>query len=155
MSSNAARQRSRRERLRRQGIVDVTVPVPLAARPQLRAFAQGLSRGRAPALNASRLLPALDALRECRADLAGRGVLRAGLFGSTARGLDGPDSDVDVIIHTDPASVGDVLDMVNTADLIAAAIQARCPGARVDVADRASLKPAVLAAVERDAVYAF
>ena len=155
MISNAARQRTRRERLRMQGIVDVTVSAPEAARPLLRSLSRSLCAGGVPMISNIRLLLALDGLKDIRNDLTRRGVRRAGVFGSTARGMDTLESDVDIVIDLDMDHAGDVLDLVNTADQIAAAVQVRCPGVKVEVVDLSQLKPAIRARVEKEAVYAF
>jgi uncharacterized protein len=44
----------------------------------------------------------LALLRAHAADLRSRGITRLALFGSTARGEAGPDSDVDLLIEVDP-----------------------------------------------------
>jgi len=51
---------------------------------------------------------ALQILRAHESDLRSRGVRHAGLFGSTARGEAGPDSDVDLLIEIDEDRVRDV-----------------------------------------------
>jgi predicted nucleotidyltransferase len=153
MSTGAERQRNRRQRLRRQGIVDVTVPVPEARRAELRQFARTLRTG-APAAHAP-LLAALQALKAIRPALMEAGVRHAGVFGSAARGDDRPDSDIDIVIDVDARAVGDIVAYVKIAERVKDAVRARCPDAAIDVADRAALKPRVRERVERDAVYAF
>ncbi len=155
MASGAERQRKRRERLRRRGIVDVTVAVPEARKGLLRDFARRLGTGAPPPLASGRLLDAITALKDIRPDLEARGVTRAGVFGSTARGRDEPASDIDIVIDIDPERLGDILDLVAVAGRIEAAVQARCPGARVEVAQRAMLKGRLREDVEREAVHAF
>ncbi len=153
MASSAERQRKRRERLRRRGIVDVTISVPVARRGLLRDFARRLSRGETPAQG--RLIDVIGVLKDIREDLRESGIVHAGVFGSTARGNDTPDSDVDIVIDIDEERLGDVLDLIAVADRIAKAVRMRLPGAAVDVADLHMLKPRVREAVEREAVYAF
>ncbi|HZY67967.1 MAG TPA: nucleotidyltransferase family protein [Devosia sp.] len=89
-------------------------------------------------------------LREHRADLERMGVIHAALFGSLARGEAGPDSDIDIAVDL---LEGTAPDMWSYAGL-KRQIGELFPGP-VDVVDRASLKPRMLAEVTRDAVYAF
>jgi len=155
MASSAERQRKRRERLRRQGIVDVTVSVPEARKGLLRDFARRLTEDEEPSLTGGRLIDVIRALKDIRDELRERGIVHAGVFGSSARGRDTSESDVDVIVDIDEEKIGDVLDMVGVAGRIEKAVQTRCPGVRVDVADLHMLKPRVRDAVEREAIYAF
>lgn len=154
MATGAERQRRRRERLRRAGFVDVTVCVPESRKDRLRDFARRLGNDDA-ATAPGRLIDALSVLKDLRNELRRRGVRRAGVFGSTARGEDRADSDIDVVLDIDEDCVGDVLDVVALARRIAQAVSRRCPGARVEVADLHALKPRLREAVEREAVYAF
>ncbi len=156
MASGAERQRKRRERLRRQGIVDVTVSVPEARKGLLRDFARRLlTEDEEPSLTGGRLIDVIRALKDIRDELRERGIVHAGVFGSSARGRDTSESDVDVIVDIDEEKIGDILDMVGVAGRIEKAVQTRCPGVRVDVADLQMLKPRVRDKVEREAVYAF
>ena len=93
---------------------------------------------------------ALAVLREHRALLESRHVVRAALFGSVARGDAGPDSDLDVMIEFDPEARVTIYDYVATRRLIAELI-----GGRVDVVERGGLNRHIRAEVEADAVYAF
>lgn len=93
---------------------------------------------------------ALDILRSHEADLRRRGVRHAGLFGSTARGEAGPDSDVDLLIEIDEGAVRDVYAYVAVVQFI----EGLYPG-RVDVANRAALKADVRPHALRDLVDAF
>lgn len=154
MSTSAERQRRRRARLGRLGIVDVTVPIPRAGKAALREFARALRTGVAPAAGGP-LLPVIATLKAIRPELAAAGVIHAGVFGSAARGDHRPDSDIDIVVGIDAGQVGDIVAYAKIAARIADAIRTRYPDARVDVADRAGLKPRVRERVERDAVYAF
>ena len=154
-TTNAERQRRRRERLRRQGIVDVTVPVPESHRALVREFARRLAMGGVDMGGGQRLVGVIGALKGIRQLLLASGIRRVGVFGSTARGVDIADSDVDIVIHVDEGRIGDILDLIEVAGRIEAAVQNRFPGVRVDVADAAMLKPALCADVEAEAVYAF
>ena len=78
------------------------------------------------------------------------GIARLALFGSTARGEAGDDSDIDLIAAYDPTRRVSLLDIVGferrLADLL---------GRPVDLVEEGCLKPRVRAAVEKDAVRAF
>ncbi len=92
----------------------------------------------------------LTALRARESDLRAKGVARAALFGSIARGEHGPDSDIDIMIDLDPdrhVGVYGLVDIMNTiGDLFTI---------KVDVSERQSLRPFVRPSAERDAIYAF
>ena len=68
---------------------------------------------------------ALATLRHRESDLRARGVRRAAVFGSVARGDNRPDSDLDIMVEIDPG------------------------------VNRDGLKPAIRPAATADAVYAF
>lgn len=89
-------------------------------------------------------------LRANEAPLRERGVVRAALFGSTARGEAGPDSDLDIMLDIDPDARVDLFDYVGIINFIEDLFTTR-----VDVADHARLYPGIREAAERDAVYAF
>ena len=89
-------------------------------------------------------------LRENEAALRARGVLHAALFGSRARGDGDADSDIDIMIEIAPDAVADVYAYVGLKSYIAGLFNDR-----VDVVDRAALKPYVRPPAEAEAVYAF
>jgi predicted nucleotidyltransferase len=89
-------------------------------------------------------------LRENEAALRRRGVAHAALFGSRARGDQGPASDTDIMIEFDPAARITVFDYAGLKDYIANLFDGR-----VDVVNRDGLKPYVKPAATADAVYAF
>lgn len=93
---------------------------------------------------------AIEALRSQRVRLAKLGVLHAGVFGSTARGEAGPDSDVDVLVVLAPDDKRTVYDIVEIEHTIAEVV----PGP-VDVAISDHLKPAIKGRVLADALMAF
>lgn len=82
--------------------------------------------------------------------LRARGVCRAALFGSVARGDNRPDSNIDIMIEIDPAAEVSVYDYVDLKDYIASLFEQR-----VDVVTRENLKPYVRPAATVDAIYAF
>jgi predicted nucleotidyltransferase len=89
-------------------------------------------------------------LRENEAVLRKRGVAHAALFGSRARGDQGPESDTDILIEFDPAARITLFDYAGLKDYIAGLFDGR-----VDVVNREGLKPYVKPAAVADAIYAF
>ncbi len=66
------------------------------------------------------------------------------LFGSTARGEAGPESDVDLLVDVD-GSIG--LEFVTLADRLESAL-----GRKVDLVSRRALKPALRKLIEEEAI---
>ncbi|MEA1831304.1 nucleotidyltransferase domain-containing protein [Methylobacterium durans] len=93
---------------------------------------------------------AIDILRSHEGELRRLGIRHAGLFGSTARGESGPDSDVDVLIEIDESTVRDVYDYVGVVQFIEDLFPRP-----VDVANRACLKDHVRPDALRDLIDAF
>lgn len=93
---------------------------------------------------------ALDILRRSEPALRARGVRHAALFGSLARGSNGPGSDIDVMVEIDPDAHITVFDYAGLKDYIAALFDRP-----VDVVNRDQLKPHVAPTAVADAVYAF
>jgi uncharacterized protein len=89
-------------------------------------------------------------LRAHQAELRQRGVCHAALFGSIARGEGNRTSDIDVLIELDPQIPVGLFEYVGITQYLADLFPAR-----VDVANRSSLKPLVRPTIERDAIYAF
>jgi uncharacterized protein len=92
----------------------------------------------------------IEKLKEREADLRAQGVAHAALFGSVARGDDGPDSDIDILVDLDPAIVVTIFDYAGVKDFIAGMFERP-----VDVVSRESLKPRVRPKAIADAIYAF
>ncbi len=92
----------------------------------------------------------LATLKYAEPELRAKGVKRAALFGSRARGEARPDSDIDIMIDIDPDARIGVWGLVSIMNLI----EDRFPQ-KVDVAERESLRPFVRPSAERDAIYAF
>jgi predicted nucleotidyltransferase len=92
----------------------------------------------------------LETLRQNEPALRARGVLHAALFGSVARGTNGPDSDIDILIDIAPNAVSDIYTYVGLKNYIAELFTGP-----VDVIDRGALKPHVRPPAEADAIYAF
>ncbi|ABD85848.1 nucleotidyltransferase family protein [Rhodopseudomonas palustris] len=95
-------------------------------------------------------LEVLATLQRSEQALRARGVRRAALFGSVARGDNGPDSDIDIMVEIDPEAHITVFDYAGLKEFIAGLFDTR-----VDVVNRDSLKPAIGATATADAVYAF
>ena len=89
-------------------------------------------------------------LRKNEWALRDRGIRHAALFGSSARGDQRPDSDVDIMIEVDPAARIGIYEYVAIKDYIAGLFDIR-----VDVVRRDRLKPYVRPVATRDAIYAF
>ncbi len=92
----------------------------------------------------------LARLRDNEAVLRQRGVAHAALFGSRARGNQGPESDTDIMIEFDPAVRVTVYDYASLKDYISQLFDGR-----VDVVNRDGLKPYVKPAALADLIYAF
>jgi predicted nucleotidyltransferase len=93
---------------------------------------------------------ALETLRRSESALRSRGVRRAALFGSVARGENRPDSDIDIMVEIDPEAHITVFDYVDIKEYIAG-----LSDGPVDVVSRDSLKPYVRPTATADAIYAF
>jgi uncharacterized protein len=92
---------------------------------------------------------ALDVLRRHRPELEAKGIAHAAIFGSVARGENRPDSDLDIMIDTDPEARLTVFDYMGLKEYVASLFEVP-----VDVVRREGLKPHLRgAAVE--AIYAF
>ena len=95
-------------------------------------------------------LQALETLKRFEPALRARGVCRAAVFGSVARGDNRPDSDLDIMIELDPDAQLTVFDYAGIKDYIASLFEGS-----VDVVSRDGLKPHVRPSATSDAIYAF
>lgn len=91
----------------------------------------------------------LQKLKAAESDLRAHGVAHAALFGSIARGDDGPDSDIDIVVDLDPVVVT-IIDYAGVKDFITGLFNGP-----VDVVSREGLKALVRPRVTADAIYAF
>jgi uncharacterized protein len=89
-------------------------------------------------------------LQAHRAELRRHGVRHAALFGSVARGEGKRTSDIDILIELDPQAPIGLLEYVGIMQYLADLFPAR-----VDIANRSSLKPLVRPTIDRDAICAF
>ena len=156
MATTAAeRQRKRRRKLRDQGIIDMTVKVPLATKPAMRELARALRENPNYPIAANRLAPTARALKNIQQNLITAGVDHAAIFGSTARGDDRPDSDIDIFIDFDSEKIGGLFGYVNVIGIIEKSIQRTFPRVIVDVSDYQTMKPRIRKNAEAEALYVF
>lgn len=151
MATVAERQRRRRQQIQDTGHTEVTVPVPESQREHLRRIAAALREGLPVSY---RLIPALQALRDARERLAQHGVVRAGIFGSVARGDERADSDLDVVLAFDRRAPS-MKALMHAEDIARAAVRESFPHLDVDVAIHGMLAPHVRPKVDREAIYAY
>ena len=79
-----------------------------------------------------------------------RGICRAAVFGSVARGENRPDSDLDIMVDTDPDAHITVYDYAGLKEYIAGLFSSP-----VDVVSRNGLKPYLREPIIQEAVDAF
>jgi predicted nucleotidyltransferase len=89
-------------------------------------------------------------LRTYERQLKQAGIVRLSVFGSTARGDAGPDSDVDLLAVFDSTRRISLLDAVHIQNEIADLLG--CP---VDLCEEGTLKPRVRTSVEAESLRAF
>jgi predicted nucleotidyltransferase len=92
----------------------------------------------------------LARLREFEPALRERGIAHAALFGSAARGDNGPGSDIDIMVEFAPDVILSVYEYVALKNYVAGLF-----GAPVDVVNRAGLKPVIGPVITAEALYAF
>ena len=92
----------------------------------------------------------IAALRGHEKELRAAGVTRISLFGSTARGEQRPDSDVDLLAAFDSSRRLSLLDVVGIERQISAVL-----GRPVELIEEGTLKPRVQRSVTAEAVRAF
>jgi predicted nucleotidyltransferase len=89
-------------------------------------------------------------LRSHERELKASGIVRLWLFGSTARGDRGPDSDIDLLAAFDDTRRISLLDIVGIELQLAKIL-----GQPVDLTEEGKLKPRIQKSVEAEAVRAF
>ncbi len=89
-------------------------------------------------------------LRAHERQLKEAGIVRLSLFGSTARGDAGPDSDVDLLAAFDNSRRISLLDMAGMQIDLSEIL-----GCKVDLIEEGTLKPRVQKSVEAEVVRAF
>ena len=92
----------------------------------------------------------LARLREFEPALRERGIAHAALFGSAARGGNGPESDIDIMLEFEPEVILSVYEYVALKNYVAGLF-----ATPVDVVNRAGLKPIIGPTITAEAVYAF
>ncbi|MGO9172222.1 MAG: nucleotidyltransferase family protein [Rhodomicrobium sp.] len=92
----------------------------------------------------------ISTLRANEAALRARGITHAALFGSRARGDNTPDSDIDILIETDPGALNDLYDYAAIKAAVAALFDTD-----VDVVNRDFLKPSIRPVAENHLIHAF
>ena len=80
------------------------------------------------------------------AGTASRGIRSLALFGSTARGEAGPDSDLDLLVELDPAAEIGLIGYIGLENRLS-----RLLGHRVDLATRDALPPPLRERVDAEA----
>jgi predicted nucleotidyltransferase len=98
----------------------------------------------------AKALRAIRFLKAHRANLESLGVRHAWIFGSTARGEAGPDSDVDVLVEVDPLVVNNLFQYAQIQQTLQ-----EWMNCAVDLADKARLRPEVAREAEKDKILAF
>jgi predicted nucleotidyltransferase len=93
---------------------------------------------------------AIRLLKQAEPELRARGVRSLALFGSTARGDAGPDSDVDVLVDLDMERHPTLVDLSGMHLLIEDQV-----GCRADLVIRDDLRPTYRAHIEADAIRIF
>lgn len=89
-------------------------------------------------------------LRAHERQLKEAGIVRLSLFGSTARGEAGPDSDVDLLAAFDNSRRLSLLDVIHMENQISDLL-----GCKVDLVEEGTLKPRVQKGVEAEVLRAF
>jgi predicted nucleotidyltransferase len=89
-------------------------------------------------------------LKKAEPALRARGIRRAAVFGSVARGEERPESDIDIMIEFETGREGSIYGYMGVKEYVASLFDGP-----VDVIDRDALKPYLRGPSARDAIYAF
>jgi len=103
-----------------------------------------------PHTNGTDLEESIRLLKTHRRKLRERGVIHAGIFGSTARRQNRPDSDLDILVEYDKRLVRSLFEVAAIRSLLEEIM-----GRPVDVAERERLKEHVAPSALKDVVDAF
>lgn len=98
----------------------------------------------------ARLANVVSELRACKPELTERGVTGLSVFGSTARGDNRADSDIDLLVEISPESNMSLTGFVRLKARFEEILKRP-----VDLAERRNLEPRLKTSVERDAVSVF
>jgi len=185
MSTSAERQRKRRARLKSQGIVDVTVPVPLTHIAALRHYARQLCdatrdpappqhqpgpipRTPAPApsdepaplpepqqAEKSKLDKVMAALEAARADLGKYGVQRVGVYGPVVHADERSDRHIKIVIALKSGQINHAITKLTINSHIERVLRKAVSGATIDITEQATMTPDDRAQIDQKVVYAF
>lgn len=89
-------------------------------------------------------------LRSHEAELRAAGIVRLGLFGSTAREEQTSGSDIDLLATLDETKALSLLDLVHLENRLSDLL-----GRKVDLVEESCLKPRIRPRIEKDVVRAF
>lgn len=92
----------------------------------------------------------LELLRRLRPELEARGVRHMWVFGSVARGMTCPDSDVDLLVEFDPDTRVSLTAVASLRDELSTYL-----GRGVDLGEWRTLRPELVTRARADAVEAF
>ena len=96
----------------------------------------------------------LDQLRQHQAELQSAGVEKLSLFGSVARGDDGPDSDVDVVVTLTEEIMRSGFGYISSISRLRERIE-EITGKSVDIVSEPIEKESLRRSIERDRAIAF
>src|SRR5437588_8299787 len=88
-------------------------------------------------------------LKEAEPALRARGIRRAAVFGSVARGDNHAGSDIDILVEFEPGAEGTIYEYMRLKEFVASLFDGP-----VDVIDRDALKPHLRAPATRDTLSA-
>jgi uncharacterized protein len=93
---------------------------------------------------------AIRLLKQAEAGLRDRGVTSLAIFGSTARGDNKPDSDIDLLVELDESRRITLFDLSEIKFFASGVL-----GGQADIAIRNSIRPSYRGSIEADAIRVF